>query len=136
MQHLFVRVTNVTDDEKARATLDKLYNEALGPESGMSNAVKLAIAPVWISREELRSRFGPTFTEQLFSLPVGDWSDPINSTSGWHKVRVLEHQPEKVRDFEEVQAEVENDLRTKLRLEVYNKELELLAKKYNVTIIP
>jgi len=133
IQQLFVRVTNAMDDERARATLMKLFREAKGPESRQSVSLKTAIAPVWITREELRSKFGPTFTDELFSMSPGDWKE-LQSTSGWHMVKILEHQPEQGRNFEDVRAEVENDLRTKLRLDAYHKEIERLSGKYNVTI--
>lgn len=135
VQHLFVRVTNVTDSEKARATLIKLFKQAMGPESKQSESLKQAIAPAWITREELRMKFGPTFADEMFSAPEGDWKE-VQSTSGRHMVKILEHQMEHQRNFEEAQAEAENDLRTKLRLEAYRKELERLSKKYNVTIRP
>ena len=136
VQHLFVQVTNVTDAEKARATLEQLFRQAKGAVSKQSESLKHAIAPVWITREELRTRFGPTFEKEVFSLPIGDWSEPIQSTSGWHRVRVLEETPERQRIFDEVQAEVEADLRRKLREDAYNKEIERLSKKYNVKISP
>jgi peptidyl-prolyl cis-trans isomerase D len=81
-------------------------------------------------------RFGPTFEKTVFSLPTGDWSEPIQSTSGWHRVRVIEETPARLRSFEEVQAEVEADLRRKLREDAYNKEIERLSKKFTVKISP
>lgn len=136
VQHLFVRVTNVTDDKKAQETLDRLFKEARGPESDRSKVVKAAIDPRWIAREELRTRFGPSLTEWLFALEVGDWSEPYRSTSGWHKVRIMEESAERIRDFDEVRAEVEADLRQSLRLGAYEREMERLSRKFEVIVNP
>jgi len=136
LQHLFVRVTNVTDDEKAKATLDKLFKGAKGPRWERSDAVVKAITPVWIVRTEVRSRFGPTFADWVFKLPTGDWSDVYQSTSGWHRVRILEKSTAKQREFEEVGAEVEADLRKKLRRGIYERELDRLSNKFKVRIEP
>lgn len=135
IQHLFVRVTNVTDSEKARATLEKLFRQALLPDAHQPSAVKEAIVPVWITREEITKQFGPTFSIKLFSLKAGEWSEPIESTSGWHRIRVLEQEAGRLRSFDEARAEVENDLRTKLRLEAYHNELQRLSNKYKVIVV-
>lgn len=134
IQHLFVRITNIVDEDKAKKTLEKLFKQSLLPSPRIPETVAKAIAPVWVSREELRLQFGPLFADKIFWMPVGEWSEPFQSTTGWHRVRVLEHQPAHVRPLEEVSAEVENDLRSKLRLDYYYRELERLKTKYDVRI--
>lgn len=134
IQHLFVRVTNVMDEDKAKITLERLFKQSQLSPSRMPEAVAKAITPIWISRQELRLQFGPLFADKVFWMPIGEWSKPFQSTSGWHRVKVLEHQPEHIRPFEEVSAEVENDLRSKLRLDYYYRELDRLKTKYDVKI--
>jgi len=135
-RHLFVRVTNVTDNEKARVTLENLLAEAKGPEAGQSEDLKKAVAPVWVTRSEVTLKFGPTFADTFFSIEPGEWSGPIQSTSGWHAVRILEVSPARQRSFEEVRAQVESDLRKKLRHEAYVEEIERLSEKYEVRVVP
>ncbi len=135
-RHLFVRVTNVTDDEKAHKTLKKLLAEAKGPEEGQSEDLKKAIAPKWITRSEVTSRFGPTFADTFFSVEPGGWSEPIRSTSGWHTIEILEVSPARQRSFEEVEAQVKSDLQKKLRHEAYVREIERLSEEYEVKIVP
>lgn len=135
VQHLFVRVTNLVDDAKALETLDKIFKEATGPESRQSDAVKKAIAPVWVTPAEVRMQFGPTFSGNLFAQPMGEWSEAIASTSGKHRVRVIEEKPARQRPFGEVQSEVESDLRQKSRQEAYRREIERLSKKYEIKFL-
>lgn len=135
-QHLFVRVTNLTDNEKAQSTLEKLLAEARGPEAEQSEDLKTAITPKWVTKSEVTARFGPTFADTFFSLEPGGWSEPIQSTSGRHAVKILKVSPPRQMSFEEVRAQVKSDLQKKLRHEAYVKEIERLSEKYEVKVVP
>ncbi len=78
IQHLFVRVTNVMDEDKAKITLEKLFKQSQLSPSRMPEAVAKAITPIWISRQELRLQFGPLFADKVFWMPIGEWSEPFN----------------------------------------------------------
>jgi len=39
-----------------------------------------------------RGRFVPSIDEAVFSLPIGELSEPIESDFGWHLVEVLERE--------------------------------------------
>ncbi len=48
--------------------------------------------------------------DTAFSLPEGGISEPIRSPFGWHILRIVEIEPEKVASFEEKRAELEREL--------------------------
>lgn len=53
----------------------------------------------------LAGPFGERFAAAVFALPAraaGAWSEPLQSTYGWHRVKVLDHQPGRQASFEEV----------------------------------
>jgi hypothetical protein len=40
------------------------------------------------SERDLAARFGASFAASVMALPVGEWSPPLRSSFGWHRVRV------------------------------------------------
>jgi peptidyl-prolyl cis-trans isomerase C len=50
----------------------------------------------------LAGPFGERFASAVFALPAGTWSEPLQSTYGWHRVKVLDHQPGRTASFAEV----------------------------------
>ena len=53
--------------------------------------------------EHVRTQFGQQFAEALFSAPIGDWSEPVQSPFGSHILFVVSERPERVRAFDEVE---------------------------------
>jgi peptidyl-prolyl cis-trans isomerase C len=58
----------------------------------------------------LRGLFGQAFTASLWTVPVGEWTGPLQSQYGWHYVRVGERLPPALLPFEQARQQVENDL--------------------------
>jgi hypothetical protein len=63
-----------------RLRLQQLY---LGPGR---LALPVVLGP--LSEEMLSRSFGPGFARTVFSLPTGEWSEPVRSLHGLHRVRV------------------------------------------------
>lgn len=59
--------------------------------------------------DQMAKDFGPVFARSLFTLKPGAWQGPIESGYGWHLVYVASLTPERLPDFEEVEAEVKAD---------------------------
>ena len=119
--HLFVPVTNRVGEGEARARLEgRLRDEAARGEA------------VWRDEEDLRTTYGPGLARQVFEMPLGEWSDLIRTSLGWHAVFI--HDEEGARPYEpdEVRTRVTEDLRRELRQKAYWEELERLKGKYRV----
>ncbi len=50
------------------------------------------------------------FEKAAFALKPGEVSEPVKTLKGWHLIKLLEFEPESVKPFEEVKAEIANAL--------------------------
>lgn len=84
----------------------------------------------WINKDALPE----PLSEVVFSIPIGEVSDIIETVYGYHIIKVLERKPESHKGILEVKEEIEKILLEEKREEVYQKWLEELRENYNVTI--
>jgi peptidyl-prolyl cis-trans isomerase C len=57
----------------------------------------------------LRGLFGHGFVTALWSAPTGEWTGPVQSSQGWHYLRVDERVPAQRLPFAEARRQVESD---------------------------
>ena len=69
----------------------------------------------------------PPFEEAVFSLPVGELSEPIRSEFGFHLIRVAEVRESRTRSFEEVRDELEGEYRGEQADQLYFEQIERLS---------
>jgi hypothetical protein len=63
-----------------------------------------------LTQEDVARVFGSgDLTNEIFNLPVGEWSPPLRSGLGWHLVYVDAVQPPRTAKFEEVSDKVRRD---------------------------
>ncbi|NLJ57880.1 MAG: peptidylprolyl isomerase [Tissierellia bacterium] len=74
------------------------------------------------------------FEDAVFSMKVGDISSPVETQFGHHIIKLTEHRPAKIADFEEAYQEVKNNYLAVKQEEVYLEKKEQLNKKYQVEI--
>src|SRR4030095_5793963 len=58
--------------------------------------------------DEIARQFGPRFARALVELTPGAWAGPIESGYGWHVVLAESLTPQRIPDYEEIEAEVKN----------------------------
>lgn len=118
------------------ATLAKKYSQDPGSKD---NGGSLG----WIEH----GRTVPEFDRAAFSLPVGQLSDPVRSSFGFHVIRVDDKQSAHVQTLDEVKAQVEPVVRdekanraadaliTALQNEVRTMSLEQAAAKHGLQVL-
>ncbi len=86
------------------------------------------------SLEVVAKEFGPPFARALAGIAPGAWAGPIESGYGWHLVFVDAMTPERVPDFDEIEAEVRSawteDKREQTRARLY----ETMRARYEVVL--
>jgi parvulin-like peptidyl-prolyl isomerase len=100
--HLQSPVTNRINDEDAIKKLDEMFMKAKGQDKDLLDAKSFALT-------KLRMKYGPTFAKKIFEMEVGVWSDPFQTSTGWHRVLVESEQPKSPRPFENAKLEVKRD---------------------------
>ncbi len=84
----------------------------------------------WITKDI----FPAQLSDIIFSLPIGELSDIIETTYGYHIIKVLQREPEGQRGILEVKDEIEKILLENAREEHYQKWLEELKNNYHIKI--
>jgi hypothetical protein len=88
---------------------------------------------VTATKAEVARLYGTDLVDQL-ERQDGAWSDPVASSFGWHRVRVVEQLPGAPATFEEVRKELELDFVLARRERVVGGYLERLAAQYDVRV--
>jgi peptidyl-prolyl cis-trans isomerase C len=86
------------------------------------------------SLDVVAKEFGPPFARALAGIAPGAWTGPVESGYGWHLVFVDAMTPERVPDFDEIEAEVRTawveDKREQTRARLY----EAMRARYEVVL--
>jgi peptidyl-prolyl cis-trans isomerase D len=108
--------------QKARAKADALSRDLQKNPGGFAEAAKKSSDDPgsaarggdlgFISRGAMKDT--PDLERAVFTLKPGEISAPVETTYGFHIVKVLAVQPGKIKPFEEVRAQIEKDLRKQL----------------------
>jgi foldase protein PrsA len=81
-----------------------------------------------------RGQMVPPFEEASFSVPVGEISDIVETTYGYHIIKVIDRKKE-TRPLEEVRAEIAGQIRRGQQNEVYKELLDQLKENASIQII-
>lgn len=82
--------------------------------------------------QDVSSRFGPTFADSLFDLPVGGWGGPVHSSFGLHVVKVTEDVPSYTPSFEEARDKVLVDVGDQRKVAAEAGLAAALASEYEI----
>ena len=87
-----------------------------------------------LTEHQVARLFGNEFAREVFQLTPGEWAGPVVSGYGLHLVRVLDTEPARLPEFEEIRDRVTNlyldDLRRRTNEEVY----ERLKSRYEIIV--
>ena len=109
-KHTSEEAKKLVEDARAKilagADMGELAKQVSEDPSASQNAGALG----WFSQAEM----DPAFGAAAFALDkVGDVSQPVQSTFGWHVIRLDGKKPSSVKSYEEAKPEIIAELRTK-----------------------
>jgi len=84
--------------------------------------------------DEIARQFGPRFAHALVELAPGGWAGPIESGYGWHAVFAESLTPQRIPDYEEIEADVKNAWIEDRRIEVRGRLYEAMRARYDVVL--
>jgi peptidyl-prolyl cis-trans isomerase C len=87
------------------------------------------------SRDELTEEYGPSFATEILKLSAGDLAAvPVQSTRGWHVVRLLARREALARSLDEVRGEIREKLMKGQRAKDFDKYLVDIRQRYPVAL--
>jgi hypothetical protein len=94
--------------DAAQAALERIRGLSEDAAVALKPADAFMFQDVYTDRipDHVAKDFGPAFAQDLFELPVGVWSGPIESGYGWHLIFVESREPERIPIYEEVAGDV------------------------------
>ena len=104
------------DDKAAEAKAQRAYERAKAGEDFAALAHELSDDPGSKDSggdlgEAERADFVGPFGDAVWSMQPGEIRGPVKTEFGWHVIKLESAAPESVRPFEDVRAELENELR-------------------------
>ncbi len=97
-------------------------------QPSMQSRVNVRQSPLQVA-----STFGPEFTRSLNSYDVAsNWQGPIQSTFGWHLVKLLEKNSSSVAPFEDIRTAVLGDYTYESRLQAQADFIEQVRSNYDI----
>lgn len=121
-------------EARAQAVLARLQadpDQDIGP---LTDPFLHPLAYPDISERELRSVYGPDFTELMMQQPVGTWSGPLASPFGLHLVRIDTRVEGDAPALQAARAEVYRDLMFERTQEAEQAYFDGLLEQYTVTV--
>ncbi|HMO13947.1 MAG TPA: peptidylprolyl isomerase [Pirellulaceae bacterium] len=139
-EQVMVRFDRFNNKQEARNELAKLGNKIINGAS-LSAVAKNESHDInadkggqydWTVKGSLVS---PELDREIFSLPLNELSEIIESKSGYHIIRVLERQEAGLVPFLEVQSEIKNKITEDRREAAFQSHLEKLRERIPVDIL-
>lgn len=123
-------------DADARAMLARLRSQRPVPEAigALSDPFPLGSEYRAQPRARIAARFGASFAEQVFALPLGVWSGPIASPFGLHLVVVHERSAARQPSLDAVRQQVSEAVRAELAAARLERGLARLRGLYEIRV--
>ncbi len=77
----------------------------------------------------------PEFEKRAFELNIDEMSEPVETQFGFHIIKTTARQEASQQAFEEVEAQIKNELLVKVQNDLYVSKVADLKEKYTVSIV-
>jgi peptidyl-prolyl cis-trans isomerase C len=139
--HILIKVAKGATPEQvaaAKAKADKLSAQAKAGEDFAALAKANSEGPTASRGGDLnffaRGRMVKEFDAKVFSMKVGEVSEPVRTRFGWHVIKVTDHKDAKTRTFDEVKENLRKMLEGRSKRKARSELLKGLTEKANVEI--
>lgn len=141
VRHILLLTQEKSDEEKKeiRKKMEEILSRAKRGEDFAELAKTYSEDPGSKDKGGIYENFGrgqmvKPFEDAAFSVPVGEISDIVETTFGYHIIKVIDRQKE-TRPLEEVRDEIEEQIRQRKKNEVYKELLDQLKENASFEII-
>lgn len=136
-EEIRVRHILVSDDVTSADTIKLVQAELKKGTSFDVLAQKHSICPSAPQGGDLgffgKGQMVPEFEEVAFAMKnLGDVSDPVKTSFGWHIIMLEEKKPSATMGYDEVKLQISQYLANEKKAKKYQEELESLKKEYKV----
>jgi peptidyl-prolyl cis-trans isomerase C len=93
--------------------LARLQGQEPRPEElgALGDVIMLPPAAEDMDENQLARTFGVAFRDAVMSLAVGNWEGPVESSFGWHLVKILRREESRIPEWTEVRGRIVSDLK-------------------------
>ncbi|OGR08983.1 MAG: hypothetical protein A2341_26965 [Deltaproteobacteria bacterium RIFOXYB12_FULL_58_9] len=127
--------TNILAKLQKRPTDERFFHDLVVRHSTDVESRSSDGALPFKSREELTEEFGPSFASEVFRIPPGSWAnEPVQSTRGWHVVKVASRREELHRSINDVRDDIRERLLEGRRSMIFDKYLSEIRQRYPVAL--
>jgi peptidyl-prolyl cis-trans isomerase D len=114
--HILIKADD-SNSEQALAQIEKIRKRIVDGESFAEMAKEYSEDPASAADggnlgEIEKGDMVPSFESALFSMKVGELSEPVKTSFGWHLIQLNSIEGGKTRPFDEVKAELEDEIKT------------------------
>ena len=117
--HILIKIDDTVDSDTALARINELESRLEQGESFADLAIEFSEDPISAAEggnlgDIERGFMVQAFENSLFGLQVGETSEPVKTTFGWHLIKLHEVSGGESQTFESVREEIESEIATEL----------------------
>ena len=121
-------------DQDAASILEVLLTNPETDPASLGDATLLPANVPLTTKTAVAQAFGPALADALDKAIPGRWTGPVRSDFGLHLIRVLEWKSGRMPALTEVRDAVAREWSNAKRLELEDRRLQELLKRYEITI--
>ncbi|MFA0810657.1 peptidyl-prolyl cis-trans isomerase [Microbulbifer epialgicus] len=129
---------NSSLEETALQTLGYLLEKSVAFEKASEHGDRFIYHRNYVgrTRQLVASHMGADMAQKIFQLPMNTWSGPFESPYGLHLVLVVENNPSRLPNYQEVAPLVLEDYRRQKLDDMRHRKIQELIAQYRIELDP